>query len=49
MIRTLVWKEYREHRGAWLVIALLGCLALLGISFISAPVCSQNRMGVLNE
>ena len=37
MIRTLVWKEYREHRGAWLVIALLGCLALLGISFISAP------------
>lgn len=37
MIRTLVWKEYREHRAIWLTLAVVGGAGLFGLSQLMAP------------
>jgi len=37
MIRALVWKEYREHRGIWLTLAVVGGVGLFGLSKLMAP------------
>jgi hypothetical protein len=37
MIRTLVWKEYREHRRVWLVTATVSWIALLVLAPVLDP------------
>lgn len=32
MIRTMLWKEYREHRLIWLAMLVVNCGALIGLS-----------------
>ena len=31
MMAVVLYKEYREHRSIWLVLALVAALALLGV------------------
>src|SRR5437016_5114622 len=35
VIRTLAWKEYREQRGLWLAIVLLGGLLAFNLSLLA--------------
>ncbi|MHB8736611.1 MAG: hypothetical protein ACYC6M_15015 [Terriglobales bacterium] len=37
MIQALLWKEYREQRGVWLTLAIVGGAALYGLSHLMAP------------
>jgi hypothetical protein len=37
MLGTLAWKEYREHRGIWLVMAAVSCLLLLAVAQLLLP------------
>jgi hypothetical protein len=37
MIGSLVWKEYREHRAVWLVMAVVSSIALLGVVRLLVP------------
>ncbi len=37
MIHALMWKEYREHRAVWLVLAAAGGAGLYGLSQLMAP------------
>lgn len=37
MIRTLAWKEYREHRAVWVAMAGLIAVALPGLTLLFAP------------
>jgi hypothetical protein len=37
MIATLLWKEYREHRAPWLMLAAVGVGGLLGLAALLAP------------
>jgi hypothetical protein len=32
MMRTLLWKEYREHRAVWLLLALIAFLVFGGLN-----------------
>jgi len=36
MIVTLLWKEFREHRAVWLILAVLSFLVLAGIREVVA-------------
>jgi hypothetical protein len=45
MIRALVWKEYREHRGIWLTLAVVGGVGLFGLSKLMAPEGLLSRSG----
>lgn len=37
MIRTLAWKDYREHRSIWLALAVLAALVLPGLMVLLDP------------
>lgn len=37
MIRSLIWKEYREQRAIWLTLAVVGGGGLYGLSRLMAP------------
>jgi hypothetical protein len=36
MLSVLLWKEYREHRMVWTVLAFIGAMAVWGLSRLSA-------------
>jgi hypothetical protein len=46
MIRTLAWKDYREQRAVWLVIALAGAALLFALRELMGPgyIGSQTRL-----
>ncbi len=51
MMWALVWKEYREHRAAWLVLAVLSVVAMAGLReamklFDSAPASFDHLVAV---
>src|SRR5262249_916206 len=37
MIRTLAWKEYREHQTVWVAMAALATLVVVGMAQVVAP------------
>ncbi len=41
MIRTLAWKEYREQRGLWLAIAVMGAILSVAVSSFARGGISQ--------
>lgn len=50
MMRTLMWKEYREHRLIWLAMLVTNCGALVGLSQLDQTFFSprgQSRLEIL--
>jgi ABC-type transport system involved in multi-copper enzyme maturation permease subunit len=41
MIRTLAWKEYREQRGLWIAIAVMGAILSVAVSSFARGGISQ--------
>ena len=37
MIRTLAWKEFREHAAVWVALAAVAAIVLAGLAAYLAP------------
>jgi hypothetical protein len=50
MIQTLAWKEYREQRGLWLAIAVLGAfLSLMACFFARGGFAEAHKDGFIHD